>query len=65
MGSQKILRDLIGSREILSDPKRSDEMGYKGISLQSKHLKGQFGPRVGDGNAFAPKEVIWDPVLVT
>ena len=31
----------------------------------SKHLKGRFGPRVGDGNVFAPKEVSWDPVLVT
>ena len=32
---------------------------------KSKHLKGRFGPRVGDGNVFAPKEVSWDPVLVT
>ena len=32
---------------------------------KSKHLKGWFGPRVGDGNVFAPKEVSWDPVLVT
>ena len=50
--------------------------------VESKHLKGRFGPRVGDGNVFctkggqfgtcfgdvtffAPKEVSWDPVLVT
>ena len=33
--------------------------------LSSKHLKGQLDPPVGDGNVFAPKEVSWDPVLVT
>ena len=34
-------------------------------SIKSKHLKGRFGPRVSDGHVFAPKEVSWDPVLVT
>ena len=32
---------------------------------KSKHLKGRFGPRVGDGNVFAPKEVSWGRVSVS
>ena len=36
-----------------------------GQNLQSKHLKGQLGPRVGDGHFFGSMEVSWDPALVT
>ena len=49
------------------------------LKTQSKHLKGQLGPLVGDvmffnhggqlgpcvGDAFLIMEVSWDPVLVT
>ena len=36
-----------------------------GQNLQSKHLKGRLGPRVGDGHFFGSMEVSWDPALVT
>ena len=35
------------------------------IFYKSKHLKGRFGLRVGNGNVFGPKEVSWTPLLVT
>ena len=53
-------------------PRRTVKFAVRAINTvrkvgnrKSKHLKGRFGPRVGDGNVFAPKEVCWDPVLVT
>ena len=36
-----------------------------GKTVLSKHLKGRFGLRVGNGNVFGPKEVSWTPLLVT
>ena len=62
--------------------KKKQELTLNCCPAESKHLKGQLDPPVGDGNVFctkggqlgprvgdatffAPKEVSWEPVLVT
>ena len=38
---------------------------YVGYQNESKHLKDQLGPRVGDVTFLLIMEVSWDPGLVT